>query len=228
MKNNCFMADISMKKYERTFRYNDVEVLKLTIKYPVVNMMYNPHSEIVINNQISTDVREYMRYAGYLYKQAVNFYHDSKKNDFPFHTYEAYMEYTVTYNENCFLSMYYDKYEFTGGAHGNTVRSSHTWELCSSMLIELCNLFRPGTDYKYFLTDKIIAQAGQNLRQNPGIYFGEYESLIVKNFNENSFYLTPEGLTLYYQQYDIAPYSTGIVQFTIPYSEIQWYPRCSF
>lgn len=37
------------------------------------------------------------------------------------------MEYTITYNDNCFLSYYNDKYEYTGGAHGMTVRSLNTF-----------------------------------------------------------------------------------------------------
>nr|WP_312576979.1 DUF3298 and DUF4163 domain-containing protein [Sedimentibacter sp.] len=222
----CYKANINMKKIEKSFDYEGIEVLTLTIKYPVISMEYNKRSEFVINNQIAMNVSEYMRYADCLYKQAVNGYKDSQTNDFPFNPYEAYMEYTVTYNENCFLSVYVDKYEFTGGAHGNTVRSSDTWELCSGMQLPLYSFFKPGMNYKHLLTEEITKQAEYNLKQNPNIYFDEYKSLILKNFNQNSFYLTPQGMVIYYQQYDIAPYSTGIVGFIIPYSTIGWYPQC--
>jgi len=225
-KDYCYKVNISMKKIEHAFDYNNIEVLKLTVKYPVISMKYNPKTEWLINNQIVMDVSEYIRYADYLYQQAVNNYKDSHTNDFPFNPYEAYMEYTVTNDENCFLSSYVDKYEFTGGAHGNTVRSSDTWELCSGMQLPLYSFFKPGTNYRHLLIEEITKQAEYNLKQNPNIYFDDYKSLILKNFNQNSFYITPQGMVIYYQQYDIAPYSTGIVEFLIPYATIGWYPQC--
>jgi hypothetical protein len=56
--------------------------------------------------------------------------------------------------------------------------------------------------------------------------YDDYKPLIIKNFDKSSFYLSPEGITIYYQQYDIAPYSSGIAEFTIPYSIIGWRPDC--
>ena len=49
-------------------------------------------------------------------------------------------------------------------------------------------------------------------------YFENYKELINKTFNPNSFYCTPEGISVYYQQYDIAPYSSGIREFLMPYT----------
>jgi len=213
-------------KIEQTFDYKYIKVLKLTIKYPVISMKYNPKTEWNINNQIAMNVSEYIRYADYLYQQAVDNYNYSQTNDFPFNPYEAYMEYTVTYNENCFLSVYVDKYEYTGGAHGNTVRSSDTWELCSGTQLPLYSFFKSGTNYNHVLTEEITKQAEYNLKQNQHIYFDDYKSLILKSFNQQSFYLTSNGMVIYYQQYDIAPYSTGIVEFLIPYATIGWYPQC--
>jgi peptidoglycan-N-acetylmuramic acid deacetylase PdaC-like protein/uncharacterized protein DUF3298 len=225
-KDYCYKANISMKKIEETFKYDYIEMLKLTIKYPVISMEYNPRSEWIINNQIAISVREYIRYAEYLYQQAINYYKNSQVNDFPFHPYEAYMEYTVTYNENCFLSVYFEKYEFTGGAHGSTVRSSETWELCSGMQLPLYSFFKPEINYRNLLIEEITKQAEYNIKQNSNIYFTEYKSLILKNFNENNFYLTTQGIVIYYEQYDIAPYAAGIVEFLIPYATIGWYPQC--
>lgn len=224
MNRSCYEAVIRMQEYKRTFSYNNVEVLTLSIKYPVIRLR-NPQVECRINSQINMEVNDYIEHAKYLYKQAINGYNDAQTNNYPFHGYEAYMEYTITYNENCFLSLYFDKYEFTGGAHGITVRASNTWELCFGTLLPLSSFFRLGSDYRQFLIDEMINQA-EYTQEREGIYFEDYKSLIVENFDENNFYLSPTGITIYYQHYDIAPYSTGIVQFTIPYSSIGWRPNC--
>lgn len=225
-KLKCF-ATVNMGETNCKFKHDNVEMLTLTIKYPIINIHDTPHVEKEINNQIRMQVDEYIIYAtNILYAQAVNTYMDSLENNFPFHAYEAYMEYTITYNDNCFLSLYTDIYEFTGGAHGNTTRISNTWDLCSGENIYLYYFFDPYTDYIHLITQEIIAQAGENLKENPGIYFDNYKDLIIKNFNPDSFYMSPSGITIYYQQADIAPYSTGIVEFTIPYTKIGWFPSC--
>lgn len=225
MNRNCYSADISMHEYEKTFNYNNVEALELSIKYPRIGLINNPKAENLINSQIKMEVIDFIRYSKYLYNQAVEGYHESQANNYPFHGYSAYMEYTITYNKNCFLSLYYDRYEFTGGAHGSTVRSSDTWELCRGTKLPLSSFFNPGTDYRSLLINEMTNQA-EAIQQREDIYFDDYKNLIINNFNENSFYLSPSGITIYYQQYDIAPYSTGIVEFTIPYSVIGWQPNC--
>jgi len=68
-------------------------------------------------------------------------------------------------------------------------------------------------------------QADENMQQQP-IYFEDYRNLIVQHFNPASYYLSNDGLVIYYQQYEIAPYATGIVEFTIPFSVLEWRPHC--
>ena len=224
MNNNCYSADIIMHEYNKTFNYNNTEMLKLTIKYPQISLN-NKQAENIINAQIYMEVNNYKKYAKHLFKQAMQAYARSKTTGYPFLGYEAYMEYFITYNENCFFSLYYDRYEFTGGAHGTTVRASDTWELRCGTCLSLYSFFRPDTDYKHLLINEIIRQA-EAIQRRQNIYFEDYKSLIIKNFNKDSYYLSPEGITIYYQQYDIAPYSTGIVEFTVPYSVIGWKPNC--
>lgn len=86
--------------------------------------------------------------------------------------------------------------------------------------------FKGNVNYKKLILDEIIRQAEENQTQNPGIYFEDYKKLILENFNVNSFYLTNNGIEIYFQQYEIAPYVTGIVTFTIPYSMVTNPPSC--
>ncbi|TWH80375.1 DUF3298 and DUF4163 domain-containing protein [Sedimentibacter saalensis] len=227
MKKPCCTAIVEMNEFKRNFRYNNSVILTLNIKYPLINIPHNKSAEDNINNMINMQIREYYNYVSRkLYNNAIEYYRDSQTNNFPFHVNEAIMEYNITYNDNCFLSLYKDKYEFTGGAHGSTIRSSDTWETCQGTYIPMYCYFYSGTNYMNLLINEITKQAEQNLNQNPGIYFEDYKNLIIQNFNPDSYFLTPYGMNIYYQQYDIAPYSTGIVEFTIPYEIIGWYPSC--
>lgn len=227
MKKIKCTAIITMHEFKHSFKSDNIVILTLIIRYPSINIPHNKNAEIKINSMIRLQINEYYNYVSkILYNNAIEYYQNSLTNDFPFHVNESIMEYNITYNENCFLSLYNDKYEYTGGAHGITIRSSDTWETCQGTYIPMYYFFKPNTNYKYLLINEITKQAENNLAQNPGIYFEDYKNLIVQNFNPNSYYLTPKGMTIYYQQYDIAPFSTGIVEFTIPYRTIGWYPSC--
>jgi hypothetical protein len=226
MNRNNSSADITMRETKREFTYDRTTVLSLTINRPVVSLPDNPQSQARINRRFQSESGEFYRYAATdLYRQAVQFYHDAQKNNFPFRPYEAFMQYEITYNMSCHLSSYNDRYQYTGGAHGSTVRSSDTFSLKTGRRLPLSHFFRPGFDYRGFLLGQILMQADENMQQNP-IYFDDYRKLIVQYFNPESYYLAPAGLVIYYQQYEIAPYSTGIVEFTIPYSVLGWQPVC--
>ncbi len=140
--------------------------------------------------------------------------------DFPFHAFDAVMEYEFTLNADCRLSSYYDRYTYTGGAHGATIRASDSWDLRTGRRLRLGSLFARGTGYRRRVLELIEKQADKDMKENPGVYFEDYRALIFEHFDPESFYMTPKGLAFYYQQYEIAPYSSGIIVFEIPYQAL--------
>ncbi|MFT3985782.1 MAG: DUF3298 domain-containing protein [Lachnospiraceae bacterium] len=112
--------------------------------------------------------------------------------------------------------MYTDTYTYTGGAHGNTVRASNTWNLVTGTLIQLGEVYPLTPDSIINLRECIQQQISERLQENPGIFFENYTFLLKDTFNASNFFLQPLHGTIYYQQYDIAPYSTGIPEFYFP------------
>ena len=214
-------ATVTMQQQKRKFTYQNTVMVTLSISSPQVRIPSTLKAQMAINSRIRTQTSDFTRYVSKdLYQQAIQEYEDSQSGHFPFRPYDAVLNYTVTWNQDGLLSMYRDQYEFTGGAHGNTLRSSDTLSLSTGERIPLSSFFRPGTNYLGMLLEAILRQADANSAKEPGIYFENYRDLIVQYFNPESFYLTPQGLCIYYQQYEIAPYSTGIVVFTIPYGSL--------
>jgi hypothetical protein len=137
------------------------------------------------------------------------------------------VDYFITYNQNCFLSLYFDQYEYAGGAHGLTVRYSDTWNLPKSKRMELAEFFPHRTHYRDFVIQTINMQIENEMSAGNAMYFENYSQLVKENFKTNNFYLTKEGLVIYFQQYDIAPYASGLPTFTIPYGPGgAMLPRC--
>jgi uncharacterized protein Usg len=153
-----------------------------------------------------------------LYQMAMVEYEYSIANNFPVRQFEAFVDFQETYNQNCAVSLYFDQYEYAGGAHGLTIRSSDTWNLMKSKKIELNEIFIHRTGLKDYLVGNIIHQIEEENKKGDSIYFEDYAKLVNENLKLNNFYLTPEGVVLYFQEYDIAPYASGLTTFLIPYS----------
>jgi hypothetical protein len=152
-----------------------------------------------------------------LYQMAMVEYEYSAANNFPIHQFEAYTDFYVTYNQNCAVSLYFDQYEYAGGAHGLTVRYSDTWNLQKSKRIDLSELFPQKNNYREYIIDTINQQIRNEISGGNNPYFDNYSQLINETFKVNNFYLADNGVAIYFQQYDIAPYATGLPVFIIPY-----------
>ncbi|MGI6151462.1 MAG: DUF3298 and DUF4163 domain-containing protein [Christensenellales bacterium] len=222
-----FSAAITMQEADRTFYCNCTPVLTYSAEYPQAALPCNPTGQFCINRDICVQVRAFYCYVSNdLFRQAVEGCREACQNGYPFNGYDAVQHFEITYNQQCHFSLYRDQYTYTGGAHGGTVRSSDTWSLKTGCRLPLASFFPNKKDYRAFLIGQITCLADQQMQQNPGIYFENYRELIRKYFDEQSYYLTPDGLAIYYQQYEIAPYATGIVVFTIPYQTLKWQPGC--
>lgn len=214
-------ASIITKNIKKVFNHENRIMLNVDIEYPYVALNNAYLTQRKINGVLRYATNRFYSYAvTTLLPSAIEQYNSSIKQDYPFNPYEAFMRYIVTLNDNCTLSTYYDQYEFTGGAHGNTLRLSNTFSLQTGKVLKLKNFFENKNNYKDIILKQILDQANENISKNPGIYFDNYKKLIVENFNEESFYITPTSIDIYYQKYDIAPYSTGIVVFSIPYEKL--------
>ncbi len=219
-------ASIHKQRFERDFNFNNTTVLLLELENFLIETQ-NKAVENKINLKLEMQANNFIKNAiTELYPLAVKGFLTAESNTYPFNPYASMLKYYISYNQNCHLSTYRDNYVFTGGAHGTTQRLANTYNLQTGNSVPLSSFFKRGTNYKKLLLSEIQKQATKNMQQNPNIYFDDYINLINQTFNEESFYLTKNGLVIYYGQYDIAPYVTGIVEFTIPYSMLDNPPTC--
>lgn len=211
-------AEIKPGNISREFLYNYIVMLSVEITYPQLKTSRNTPQYNKINRVYRSEAKKFYKYTlDTLFTGAIENYIYSSKNNFPFHAFDAVMNYEVTLNDNCHLSTYFDRYEYTGGAHGSTIRTSNSFDLKTGYQLQLKDLFK-NNNYRKLILDKVLIMAEVNYNNDPYLYFENYKDLIVENFNEDNFNLTKDGIIIYYQQYDIAPYAAGIISFEIPYN----------
>lgn len=214
-----YKVSVKEKVIQQDMYYKNQIIMKYTIKYPQFSSVYFQTFLDKLNTFYRTRAVMYERSnIMNLYQMAMVEYEYSVTNNYPIRQFEAYVEYYITYNQNCAISLYFDQYEYAGGAHGLTIRYSDTWNLQKSKKIDLYELFPQGTNVKDYIISSILRQIENQIATENGSYFEDYDKLVNDNFKINNFYLTKEGAVLYFQHYDIAPYSSGIPTFLIPYT----------
>lgn len=141
---------------------------------------------------------------------------DAKEKGLEFRQYDLVSTYSMGINNKDILSLYIDNFQYTGGAHGITTRNTYTYDLVSGNRLNLTDLFKDSYDYKTPI-NKFI---GEEIAKNPEYYFKS-----GKNFagikNKQDYYVSDEGIVIVFQLYEIAPYASGIREFTIPFSLVK-------
>ena len=113
-----------------------------------------------------------------------------------------------------------DYNEYTGGAHGIYMTTYLNMDLRTLSPIRLDDLFV--SDYKEALTDLLWNQlmADNKVTTRQELEDMGYASTGDLEPTEN-FYLSKEGITFYYNVYEITPYVMGATKITLPYDVMQ-------
>ncbi len=134
--------------------------------------------------------------------------------------YYHYKTNEILFNDPYIVSYSVEHSEYTGGAHGSMFLLCSTIDLNKLTTVTEEDIFKP--NYFKFLTSKIIEKLMEKYEVT------EPEQLLGKGFfdiNEiapnNNFWMNDKGVHYVYNQYEIAPYSMGPVEVTIPIDELE-------
>ena len=161
----------------------------------------------LINNKINSDILPKVEEAERTSKE----YFKGTEKEIPRFPYEINSRYTVTEDNKSIVSLFNDYYEFLGGAHGMTTKTSYTVDKEKESLVTLKDLFNKGYDYKDIINKEIKEQIGKK----PENYFDSGAEFKGISDNQN-FYIEDNNLVIYYQLYELAPYVFGFPEFKIP------------
>lgn len=176
------------------------------LKYPVIKGLKDKSIEKQINSMIENDV---ITFRDRLSKAAKKNKDKSIKENHKLLPYLAYTTFKVINVNDDFISFYIDYYELTGGAHGSTFRKSYNIDLKTGKVLNLNDVLKDIPNYKETI-DKYIYD---EISKKPEVYFIDSFKGI---YGDISFNLDKSNLIIYFQQYEIAPYSSGIIEFKIP------------
>jgi Deacetylase PdaC/Protein of unknown function (DUF3298) len=192
-------------------------LLSYELDIPIFSRIEDEKLQRKLNKHMRNEIHSF-KYM--LQRSAANAYKDAKKNNYPFRQFEGKVTYKVTLNKGRFLSFVLSFYHYMGGAHGLETWKAYTIDLQNAHELTIQDLFHNGTSCKTFVTNEIAKQ----IQQNPSIYFANAIDTVKKKTTFD-FYLTDEGIVVYFPLYEIAPYSSGIRTFLIPYATCKPYVK---
>lgn len=126
---------------------------------------------------------------------------------------------TPVYQNKQIVSFGYDWYAFEGGAHGNNSRWCLMFDKKNGKRISYKDLVKDETSLLRIAESYFCKQ--HDIDNNKSLYE-------TYSFKDNKFYLTEnfmfseeQGLSFYYNPYDIAPYVVGLVEINLPFEDIK-------
>ncbi|MEZ5082434.1 MAG: DUF3298 domain-containing protein [Bacteroidales bacterium] len=125
----------------------------------------------------------------------------------------------VRYNANSIVSLSFEKYGYTGGAHGIKIKEFFVYYLNWNKQLQLNDIFIAGYNsaLNKLLDSKLRKingiKADESLR-DAGFFIDRLEC------TEN-FYVNNDGMGFYYNVYQLASYAMGATELFLPYNDIK-------
>lgn len=182
-------TQISEVTLDRTDTYPDS---KVEITYP----------QGLGNEKVDADAKSWVQ--DHYTKAMTEFFNDAK--------YEYLITYTVQHPSSKYVSVIFQTYLYTGGAHGMTTTDVLNYDLTTGKRLELGDLFPTETLPK--IQQKLgeaAKEAGYDNSKNE--MFADPAKLPIQTLQKIAF--TKEGLEFYYDPYIVAPYAVGTVVLKI-------------
>jgi hypothetical protein len=188
----------------------DHEALKVDMVFPLVQGIKDKQVEEKINQTIQKDV---LNFKEMLLTESEKYLQGAKEEGWEIRKYSATIYYIAHYQKDDLLSLSVFYYSYTLGAHGHTLQRAYNFNLLNGEEILLSDILKEKKNYVDIINQEIKKQ----IKLNPQEYFSDW-SVFQSISEEQPFYLIEDGIVVYFGLYEIAPYSSGIRYFKIPYS----------
>jgi hypothetical protein len=215
--NNCIYNLIYVKFNEDMDREN---YFSYNLQYPTFYSFNNTYFYVnsnVLNNINSTIKSDVYTFKDGLFEEEKNFNDLASKNNLPKKNYKIFSDYAVTFNKNHILSMILNLMAFTGDSSPlyNQI-NNYNFDLLTGNKVYLKDIFNKDVDYIKVVTDYV----NYKINQNKDWY---YEDVFIDIPDDQAFYLTDDGIVIYFELDEIAPQEFGIPKFKISFNKFAPY-----
>lgn len=213
------MSPIELRPFtlERVWTVEDIPVLTARITLPEPTHADTPAARR-IRRYYHFQQRVFLRrYERILFPRAETEYRAALEVSAPLPCFRVEVDFTVTYREGDLLSLYTQARETGLPGQKSLQRWGDTWNTAAGYPMALPDLFPSHSDWKKEFLVRAEEEIHQQEEAGLARYHPHIRRTLRKHFNPRSYYLTPEGPTIFYPMGSIAPSAEGIPAFTIPF-----------
>lgn len=215
--NTCLYNPLYIQFVEDTGRN---EYFYYDLEYPVFYNVKNSYFQV--NETILANLNDTIYSSVYTFKDGINeeesqfnkLYPDGSKKKI---NYQVYTDYDVTFNKNQVISLKLNLYAYEG------IKSivyddlyAYNIDLLTGKQLLLKDIFREGVDYMKLINDFINHQ----ISLDPSSY---YPNTVVNIPEDQSFYLTDQGIYIYFAIDEVSPAEAGIAKFFLEFKNLESY-----
>ncbi|MGN0969110.1 MAG: RsiV family protein [Oscillospiraceae bacterium] len=206
---------VSPQQWKRVMKQDGEEVLTLSIRRPAfpdtgkTKRMERYFSEIARQWQ--------NRWENQLFPMACQALADARETSRPFVPWKAELDYTVTLWQPPLLSLRLDAVETSQNTRPLQIRTGETWD-CGRGYPRTLRSFFPAKAHRWRkeLLDCLREQAARQLASGESLLDPDCAQVMERSFDPDRFYLTEEGITVFYPLCILGAYAEGIPVFTVP------------
>jgi len=220
MKPEAFTNHYEVKPemgHEYAFSYLLLEDVSKTVRDSVYSNLYgvkpggkDPEAALkkLIKNDLDSALADY--------KSEVQLaIEDTSLSSYMFNwSYSTFLE--PVFNERDLLSIAYNSYMYTGGAHGMYGTSNYVFDTKTGRAITLDKIFLPGYDAK--LTKLLEQQFRKDNEVAAGQSLSDFGLFVEKIEPTENFFIAKNGIGFTYVPYEIGPYAAGQIEIIVPYT----------
>lgn len=129
------------------------------------------------------------------------------------------ISYHTTFADKNLISVLVWTYQYTGGAHGGSYSTTFNYDLQNGRMLNLSDLFQANSHYgkviSNYCTDALMKEIGAEADQE-----WLRTGTAPKAENYKSWNITPDGLQITFDAYQVAAYALGPQEVIVPYSAL--------
>lgn len=134
--------------------------------------------------------------------------------------YALEISYHTPYADKNLISLLVWSYQFTAGAHGNSFSTTFNYDLNSGRMLKLADLFQPNSGYLKIISAYCVTTLTKQLGADADSNWLK-EGAAPKAENYDSWNITPDGLQITFDAYQVAAYAFGPQEVIVPYSALK-------
>ena len=168
----------------------------------------------------------------YVEELAESIYENREEGDpVNFYAYSFYVYVDTARMDNSVVSALQVNSIYSGGAHPNSAQRAYNLDLQNCVELTLSDVILPGGGEA--LAEQVLTQLSERFGslENSGLY-PDYQDVVKACFEDATltpnWYFSENGLVIYFNCYDIAPYAAGIIKVEIPYEMLEGIVRPTY